>query len=250
MRKLFATLAVLGLVLVWIGGRADATPKNTDNVTICHRTASASGGNQHNGYDLITVDPDSIIKPNGHAFHEQQGNGPGGDIIPPFHYDFTTGHVHHVGDYPGRGDVSLIATGCAAAVVTTTTEGPTSTTTASTSSTTSTVEQTTTSTEAPTTSTTAPSDSTTTTSSTVPGTTVSSSTSPTTTVTTTSASHSGATTTVPFVVTAGPTGPPAAPPANRLPFTGGWEYALTILGAALFAVGALCLAAFGGRRRA
>lgn len=144
-RILAAAFMVLGLILVTVPV-ASATAKNDDNVTICHRTASVAGGNQHNGYDLITVDPDSILKTNGHDTHEQQGNGPGGDLIPPFHYDYSKGPHHFVGDYPGKGDWSLIETGCAAPEVTTTTsvEETTTTTTTQPEVTTTTVAPTTT----------------------------------------------------------------------------------------------------------
>ncbi len=64
-----------------------ASPKNDDNVRICHASDS-----QTNPYQNPTVDPDSIFRNNGHDSH----NGPvwyqgitdhsWGDIIPPFDY--------------------------------------------------------------------------------------------------------------------------------------------------------------------
>lgn len=49
-------------------------------VPICHRTGSAK-----NPYVVITVDVAAIAAgdPAGHHSHDQVGNGPGGDIIPP-----------------------------------------------------------------------------------------------------------------------------------------------------------------------
>lgn len=50
-------------------------------VTLCHRTGSAT-----NPYEVITVDYHAITQ-EGHDGHDQVGNGPLGDIIPPFSFD-------------------------------------------------------------------------------------------------------------------------------------------------------------------
>lgn len=87
MKKILALLASVVLV---VGVATSATATNTDpneghKVTICHRTGSATGGNQHNGYDIITVDiASSGYVQGGHTNHEQVGNGPGGDVIPAY----------------------------------------------------------------------------------------------------------------------------------------------------------------------
>ena len=94
-KRIFAISTGLALALLGGVSTAQATaPRPTHQVTICHRTASADGGNQHNGYDKITVDIASVSEaekvfngPAGHDSHDQQGNGPGGDIIPAFTFD-------------------------------------------------------------------------------------------------------------------------------------------------------------------
>ena len=98
-RRAAGLLAALSVILM-SGGlvslttpAATATPGNDDNVTICHDVQG--NGNTGNGYTIETVDPDSIIKVNGHNSHA-------GDIIPAFHYDFIQGKNHIVGDYPGK----------------------------------------------------------------------------------------------------------------------------------------------------
>ena len=54
-------------------------------VTICHRTGSATGGNTGAGYSIITVDVAAIDGEGAsdHDGHNQTGNGPDGDVIPP-----------------------------------------------------------------------------------------------------------------------------------------------------------------------
>jgi hypothetical protein len=91
MRKILAAAAALTLGLsgvLALAAPASATPTdpNADHkVTICHRTGSADGGNQHNGYTVVTVDiASSGYVKGGHTGHEQVGNGPGGDIIPVY----------------------------------------------------------------------------------------------------------------------------------------------------------------------
>src|SRR3954471_2876006 len=69
-------------------------------ITLCHRTGSEAGGNQHNGYELITIDLSAVAGINrfrAHDHHEQVGNGPGPDIIPPATYTVLNG--------PDKGDV-------------------------------------------------------------------------------------------------------------------------------------------------
>lgn len=86
--------------LLLMAPRANATAGGGGHtpVTLCHRTGSTDGGNQHNGYSLITVDISSAGQARtakGHNTHEQVGNGPGPDLIPPYTYgDFS---------YPGHG---------------------------------------------------------------------------------------------------------------------------------------------------
>ncbi len=80
-----------------------ATEQSVDNVRICHATDS-----QSNPYTNPTVDPDSILKNSGHDSHNGLvwysgiADHSWGDIIPPFHYDYTQGNNHHVGDYAGK----------------------------------------------------------------------------------------------------------------------------------------------------
>ncbi len=100
---LVATLVVSSTLLVNSITTVLATPNNSDNVRICHASNS-----QTNPYENPTVDPDSILKNNGHDSH----NGPvwysgiadhsWGDIIPEFDYDYTQGQNHFVGHYSGK----------------------------------------------------------------------------------------------------------------------------------------------------
>lgn len=115
-RLLATTLLVLSSLTLVSTATATQTNPNADHkVTLCHRTGSASGGNQHNGYDLITVDiASSGLVKGGHAGHEQIGNGPGGDLIPPYDaYAKVKGEWVKF-SYAGKGDWFLIASGCAA----------------------------------------------------------------------------------------------------------------------------------------
>jgi hypothetical protein len=80
---------------------------NDHRVTICHKVEGL--GNTGNGYNIITVDKDSISTlPNGHDTHE-------GDIIPAFAAGFVVGPPPKQWNaYPGKGNASLIGTGCVA----------------------------------------------------------------------------------------------------------------------------------------
>jgi hypothetical protein len=108
MRKTIIALAVGAFALVGtatLAGSAFATQGGGGHtaVTLCHRTGSADGGNQHNGYDLITVDITSAgqaASAKGHNAHEQVGNGPGPDIIPTYTYTDPDGNVFN---YLGKG---------------------------------------------------------------------------------------------------------------------------------------------------
>jgi LPXTG-motif cell wall-anchored protein len=91
MKRFFAIIATMSLTSVFMVtgmGTAQATPTdpNADHkVTVCHRTASVSGGELKNGYNEITVDiASSGLVKGGHTGHEQVGNGPGPDIIPAY----------------------------------------------------------------------------------------------------------------------------------------------------------------------
>lgn len=96
-----------------LAGGASATQGGGGHtaVTLCHRTGSTDGGNQHNGYDIITVDITSAgqaATARGHNSHEQVGNGPGPDIIPAYEYVGRDGSVF---DYPGKGLDFVFANG-------------------------------------------------------------------------------------------------------------------------------------------
>ncbi len=120
-QNLARTTAALAIASALILGStmAQATPPPNHKVTICHRTGSATGGNQHNGYSIITVDiASSGFVMSGHQFHEQVGNGPGGDIIPMYDYTRADGSVFH---FPGKNltasiggstGATILANGC------------------------------------------------------------------------------------------------------------------------------------------
>jgi hypothetical protein len=101
MRKTIIALAVGAFALVGTGTLASSAFATQGGgghtaVTLCHRTGSADGGNQHNGYDIITVDITSAgqaATAKGHNTHEQVGNGPGPDIIPAYTYTDPYGNV-------------------------------------------------------------------------------------------------------------------------------------------------------------
>jgi hypothetical protein len=100
-KKLWGIGGAVALVLTsaLAGGTASATqPYSFDGtvnglnyvedghkVTICHRTGSATGGNTGAGYSIITVDVAAIDGEGAsdHDGHNQTGNGPDGDVIPP-----------------------------------------------------------------------------------------------------------------------------------------------------------------------
>src|SRR5665647_2656683 len=110
-RRFLAAGAVTALGLVLSG--AVATTAQADNVggqmeTICHRTGSADGGNQHNGYSVITVSINSIFKTKGHDSHNHIGNGPVGDIIPAFDY----GNDQHYDGKNLTGNEDFLKNGC------------------------------------------------------------------------------------------------------------------------------------------
>jgi hypothetical protein len=146
-------LIVAGLVLLGSGmSVAQASKPAPDHkVTLCHRTGSVDGGNQHNGYSVITVDIASVANAKdarGHDDHNQIGNGPGGDIIPVYTYgDFT-----YSGKNLGGGGQAFLDHGCNATppttTTTTTTTPVTTTTTTPVTTTTTTPVTTTTTTEA------------------------------------------------------------------------------------------------------
>lgn len=82
---LFAVLAIALAILPSMALATKTDPNADHKVTVCHRTGSEAGGNQHNGYDAITVDiASSGYVKGGHPGHDQVGNGPGGDIIPAY----------------------------------------------------------------------------------------------------------------------------------------------------------------------
>lgn len=109
-------VALLAVVVLALNGPASAAGKippepegNHVPVTLCHDVNG--NGNTGNGYNLITVDADSVVK-QGHTSH----GGGLVDIIPPFTYWTLEGKgqnkvwVPH--DFPGQGDASLIAANC------------------------------------------------------------------------------------------------------------------------------------------
>lgn len=106
-------VTVTGLVLMGAGVTAAQATKPAPNhkVTLCHRTGSATGGNLHNGYTLITVDIASVANATnvrGHDNHNQIGNGPGGDIIPSYTYKTFT----YPGKNVGNGGQAFLDNGC------------------------------------------------------------------------------------------------------------------------------------------
>ncbi len=121
-------------------------------VTLCHRTGAAD-----NPYVVITIDADAVLQ-QGHDIHDQIGNGPVGDIIPPFEYSD--------GSYPGKNwtaeGQAILENGCVIPVVTPTptptetTTTPTPTPTETTTTSTPTPTETTTTTSPPATTTTTP----------------------------------------------------------------------------------------------
>lgn len=133
-----AAVAAMTAGIALVAAPALASPKVTDNVTLCHATASAT-----NPFVEETVDPDSIVRKSGHDSHE-------GDIIPAFDYAD--------GSYPGKNldQAALLDSGCQAIEESPTTEPTTSTTTSPTTSTTTepTTSTTTSTTTSPTTDTT------------------------------------------------------------------------------------------------
>lgn len=144
---LAAALAAGSFAAVTVAGATNPNnPPDTDHqVQICHAVAADTGGNQHNGYNLETVDKDSISTgPNGHDGHNNVGGSGRSDIIPAFAAGSTSGPPPKSWNaYGGKGDASWIANGCAAPGTTTTTT-PSTTTNETTTNETTTSETTTT----------------------------------------------------------------------------------------------------------
>lgn len=86
-------------------------PPTEHKVSLCHRT-----GAEGNPYVFITVDFHAIAGPNGHDGHNLVGNGPVGDIIPPF----TFGDVVYEGKNWTAEGQAIFAAGCVVAAPTTT----------------------------------------------------------------------------------------------------------------------------------
>lgn len=98
MKWILAVAVFVGVMLL-TAPAALATAPTGHMVTICHRTGSVAGGNQHNGYSIITVDiasagyPDGLDTTSGHVAHTQIGNGPGPDLIPAYEYQPAQGDL-------------------------------------------------------------------------------------------------------------------------------------------------------------
>lgn len=95
-RRVLGTCAIAGAAAALAAAPALATQPGTvsgafvedgHKVTICHRTGAAT-----NPYVVITIDVAAIndIRPGNHDHHDQVGNGPVGDVIPPVP-GFTSG---------------------------------------------------------------------------------------------------------------------------------------------------------------
>lgn len=163
MKKTLALAGISAIALMGLAAPAQAvTPLPTPSITetsdhkvnICHRTAA-----EGNPYVPIEVDIHSIGGPAGHDGHNQQGNGPIGDIIPPFNLG---GIVYEGKNWTAEGQ-AILANGCVVPVVTvtptpteTTTTTPPATTPPATTPPATTPPATTTTTPAPTQTTTAP----------------------------------------------------------------------------------------------
>lgn len=122
-----AVMAVAGLAVAGVhpalGGEG-----SDHRVTICHHVEG--NGNTGNGFNIETVDKDSIVNVegvlNGHALHTL-------DIIPAF--PAGSDGPHEWGSYPGQGDASQIDNNCGAGETTTSTTTTTSTETTTTTTT-------------------------------------------------------------------------------------------------------------------
>lgn len=213
--------------VAWISTTTSTSASSGDTdhkVTICHKVEGQ--GNTHNGYDIETVDKDSIANVdgsiNGHGLHE-------GDIIPAF--PAGSSGSHEWGSYAGQGDASWIDNNCAPPTETTTETTTTGTTTTTTTGTTTTETTGTTTTETTGTTTTGttttqttetttqpPTTTTTTTTSTPPPTTTQTTTQETTTSTPpTTPTPPTTTQTTPTTPATGSGTPPAKPPKTQPP---------------------------------
>ncbi len=112
---MLAPLLVFVLVLAGATSALATKPAPEHKVTLCHRTGSAT-----NPYVIITTDiaSDGYVK-HGHTYHEQIGNGLGGDIIPAYTYgDFSFPGKNLdaiIGGYLGA---DILAAGCSSPGVT------------------------------------------------------------------------------------------------------------------------------------
>jgi hypothetical protein len=106
----FAAMIVGGGALALVP-TAQATPPPDHQVTLCHRTGSAT-----NPYVQVTVDIKSAGEAQtakGHDDHNQIGNGIGGDIIPSYTYgDFTYPGKNLDTDFGGVTGADILANGC------------------------------------------------------------------------------------------------------------------------------------------
>lgn len=234
MRRFYAILALFGLVLVLVSGALPAQASNgSEKVFVCKYVGTPGVDERlQTGQNPIDVSVNAIGEDPvvvGSYFNDAQGRS--------YVLAFDTGQPDpEVSECPGSTPSTTTST---VAPTSTTVEEPTSTTySVPPSSSTTTTEIASTSTSVvtlPASSTTVPSSVTTGVSSTtVPGSTESSSTTPT---------NGGS----PISGPPSPA-PPAVPTASTLPFTGSGSL-LMIAGLGSLAIGTLCLAAKGGRRR-
>lgn len=114
-------LALMGLAAPAYADHQDENPvENEKSVTLCHRT-----GAEGNPYVKITVNYHSITGTNGHDGHNLVGNGPVGDIIPPFQIE----EVSYAGKNWDSVGQAIYDAGCVVPVPTQTVTTPPPTTT-------------------------------------------------------------------------------------------------------------------------